>query len=48
LSDILLIGLFTYLSNGEDYGDMVLYAKSHKEFLRPYAEVEETKAKGCI
>ncbi|MDR0682788.1 MAG: transposase family protein, partial [Dysgonamonadaceae bacterium] len=32
-------GLFTYLNNGEDYEDMVLFAKSHKEFLRPYAEL---------
>lgn len=33
LSDILLIGLFTYLSNGQDYEDMVLFAKSKgKEF----------------
>ncbi|MDR2057859.1 MAG: transposase family protein [Dysgonamonadaceae bacterium] len=37
LCDILLIGLFTYLSNGEDYEDMVLFAQSHKEFLQPYA-----------
>jgi hypothetical protein len=37
LFDILLIGLFTYLGNGEDYEDMVLFAKSHKEFLKPYA-----------
>ncbi|MDR0749316.1 MAG: transposase family protein, partial [Tannerellaceae bacterium] len=36
MSDILLTGLFTYLSNGEDYEDMVLFAKSHKEFLKPY------------
>ena len=36
LSDILFIGLFTYLSNGEDYEDMVLFAKTHKEFLKPY------------
>ncbi|WP_394995393.1 ISAs1 family transposase [Emticicia sp.] len=28
LSDILLIGLLTYLSNGEDYEDMVLFAES--------------------
>jgi hypothetical protein len=39
LFDILLIGLFTYLSNGEDYEDMVIFAQSHKEFLRPYAEL---------
>jgi hypothetical protein len=39
LSDILLIGFFTYLSNGKDYEDMVLFAKSHKDFLRPYAEL---------
>ena len=28
LSDILLIGLFTYLSNGHDYEDMVLFGKT--------------------
>jgi predicted transposase YbfD/YdcC len=28
LSDILLIGLLTYLSNGEDYEDMVIFAES--------------------
>jgi hypothetical protein len=39
LSDILLIGQFTYLSNGEDYEGMVIFAKSHKEFLRPYASL---------
>ncbi len=33
LSDILLIGLFTYLSNGQDYEDMVLFGKTKgKEF----------------
>jgi hypothetical protein len=37
LSDILLTGLFTYLNSGENYDDMALFAKSHKEFLRPYA-----------
>ena len=36
LSDILLIGLFTYLSNGEDYEDMVLFAKTHGDFLKSY------------
>jgi hypothetical protein len=36
LSDILLIGLFTYLSSGEDYEDMVLFACTHKEFLQSY------------
>ncbi|WP_294316494.1 transposase family protein, partial [uncultured Chryseobacterium sp.] len=36
LSDILLIGLFTYLSNGEDYEDMVLFGKSHKDFIEEY------------
>jgi hypothetical protein len=33
LSDILFIGLLTYLSNGEDYEDMVLFARTHKDFL---------------
>ncbi|MDR2927206.1 MAG: transposase family protein, partial [Cytophagaceae bacterium] len=32
LSDILLTGLLTYLSNGEDYEDMVLFAETHGEF----------------
>jgi DDE_Tnp_1-associated len=33
LSDILLIGLFTYLSNGHDYEDMVLFGTTKgKEF----------------
>jgi hypothetical protein len=39
LSDILLIGLFTYLSSGEDYEDMVLFARTHKEFLQPYVSL---------
>ncbi len=38
LSDILMIGLLTYLSNGEDYDDMVLFAKSHYEFVKKYCE----------
>ncbi|MFK8296694.1 transposase family protein [Capnocytophaga canimorsus] len=38
LSDILLIGLFTYLSNGEDYKDMVLFAKNHPDFVREYCK----------
>lgn len=33
LSDILLIGLCTYLSNGEDYEDMALFAESHAASL---------------
>lgn len=36
LSDILLIGLFTYLSNGEDYEDMVLFAHSHRDFVQEF------------
>lgn len=36
LSDILLIALFTYLSNGDDYEDMVLFGKSHKTSLSDY------------
>ncbi|MBS9768425.1 MAG: ISAs1 family transposase [Flavobacteriaceae bacterium] len=39
LSDILLIGLFTYLSNGEDYEDMVLFAESHYDFVKQYCEL---------
>jgi predicted transposase YbfD/YdcC len=39
LSDILLIGLFTYLSNGEDYEDMVLFARTHREFIKPYVSL---------
>ena len=39
LSDILLIGLFTYLSNGEDYEDMVLFAKTHGDFLKSYVSL---------
>lgn len=36
LSDILLIALFTYLSNGEDYEDMILFAKKHGTSLSEY------------
>ncbi|MFB9121394.1 transposase family protein [Bergeyella porcorum] len=39
LSDILLIGLFTYLSNGEDYEDMVLFAENHSDFVREYCKL---------
>lgn len=39
LSDILLIGLFTYLSNGEDYEDMVLFAKCNYAFVKQYCEL---------
>jgi predicted transposase YbfD/YdcC len=39
LSDILLIGLLTYLSNGEDYEDMVLFAKTHKDFLKEFTDL---------
>ncbi|WP_172916166.1 ISAs1 family transposase [Capnocytophaga canimorsus] len=39
LSDILLIGLFTYLSNGEDYEDMVLFAENHPDFVREYCKL---------
>jgi predicted transposase YbfD/YdcC len=39
LSDILLIGILTYLSNGEDYEDMVLFAKTHEEFLKEFIEL---------
>jgi predicted transposase YbfD/YdcC len=33
LSDILLIGICTYLSNGQDYEDMTLFAQSHATSL---------------
>jgi predicted transposase YbfD/YdcC len=36
LSDILFIGLLTFLSSGEDYEDMVLFAKTHRDFLQDY------------
>ena len=36
LSDILFIGLLSYLSNGEDFVDMVLFGKTHKRFLQEY------------
>lgn len=36
LSDILLIGLFTYLSNGEDYEDMVLFGTTKGHLLKEY------------
>ncbi len=39
LSDILLIGLLTYLSNGEDYEDMVLFAESNYAFVKQYCEL---------
>lgn len=39
LSDILLIGLFTYLSNGEDYEDMVVFATAHQHSLSDYLEL---------
>jgi predicted transposase YbfD/YdcC len=39
LSDILFIGLLTYLSNGEDYEDMVLFAKTHSALLQEYIEL---------
>lgn len=39
LSDILLIGLLTYLSNGEDYEDMVLFAESHYDFVKQYCSL---------
>ena len=39
LSDILLIGLFTYLSNGEDYEDMVLFGATHQCSLTDYLDL---------
>jgi len=39
LTDILLIGLFTYLSNGQDYEDMVLFGKTHIDFLKEFIEL---------
>lgn len=40
LSDILFIGLLTYLSNGEDYEDMVLFARTHRDFLSEFISLE--------
>ena len=39
LSDILLIGLFTYLSNSEDYEDMVSFAENHPDFVHEYCKL---------
>ncbi len=39
LSDILLIGRFTYLSNGQDYEDMVLFGQTHTDFLKEFIEL---------
>jgi hypothetical protein len=39
LSDILLTGLFTCLSNGEDYEYMVLFADTHRKFIKPYVSL---------
>ena len=36
LSDILFIGLMTYLSGGEDYADMVLFSETHQDFLKEH------------
>ncbi len=43
LSDILFIGLLTYLSNGEDYEDMALFTKSHEAFLKEFIEFYPTQ-----
>ncbi|MDR0657698.1 MAG: ISAs1 family transposase [Mediterranea sp.] len=40
LSDILLIGLLTYLSNGEDYENMVLFGNTHEPFLKEFIRLE--------
>lgn len=40
LSDILLIGLLTYLSHGEDYEDMFLFGTTHEEFLKEIITLE--------
>jgi len=34
LSDILFIGLLTYLSGGEYYEEMVLFGNTHEDFLK--------------
>ena len=36
LSDIILTALFTFLSNGEDYADMVLFGENHGSKLKQY------------
>lgn len=36
LSDIVLTGLFTLLSNGHDYADMVIFGKTHGKKLKKY------------
>jgi hypothetical protein len=42
LSDILFIVLATYLSNGEDNEDKVLFSHTHKSFLQEYIELATT------
>ncbi|CEN50225.1 conserved hypothetical protein [Capnocytophaga canimorsus] len=37
------MGLFTYLSNGEDYEDMVLFAQNHPDFVREYCKFSPTE-----
>ena len=39
LADILIIGLCTYLSNGHDYEDMVLFAQTHANSLAELVEL---------
>ncbi len=39
LGDIVFIGLLTYLSNGEDYEDMVLFAENNYDFIKNYCEL---------
>lgn len=39
LSDILFIGLLTYLSNREDYEDPALFAETHNGFIREFIEL---------
>ncbi len=36
LSDILLIDLFFYLSGGEAYEKMILFAENHSDFVKEY------------
>jgi predicted transposase YbfD/YdcC len=36
LSDVVLTGLFTLVTNGHDYADMVIFAKTHGKKLKKY------------
>jgi hypothetical protein len=42
----LFIGVLTFLSNGEDYEDMVLFGKTHENFLMASRPMWKAAGKG--